>query len=325
MKMTYRLPLILYTLLLLFLGKEQWAGAEAPPKFLMSWGQEKSDWGDLNEPFDITVGPKGSLYVTDARKRKVLKFSAEGKFILQWGNGDVFEKPTGITVSADGKVYVSDYDNDHILKFTSDGQFITQWGRSGKGEGEFDSPSGLAVDALGNVYATDLYNHRVQKFSSDGAFLLSWGKEGKVSNVRSAMNFLMDEGKESLFNYPAKIAVSPDGEIYVSDSYNNRVQVFNAEGKYLRKWGGMGFWGGRFRVASDIAFGPGGQVYVADFYNHRVQVFDTEGKYLNQWGEKGAAQGQFDGPTGLAVDQQGGIYVVDWTNKRIQKFSGDRE
>lgn len=244
---------------------------------------------------------------------------------MQWGDGDRFEKPAGITVSADGFAYVSDYDNDHILKFTSDGQFIKQWGRSGENEGELDSPSGLAVDAAGNVYVTDLYNHRIQKFSSDGTFLSSWGKKGKVNNTRSALNFLIGEGKENLFYYPAKIAVHPDGEVYVSDSYNNRVQVFNAEGKYLRKWGGMGFWGGRFRVASDIAFGPKGQVYVADFYNNRVQVFNTAGKYLNQWGDAGKQTGQFDGPTGLAVDQQGDIYVVDWANRRIQKFSGDEK
>lgn len=322
MKPKDRLFLTFMALLLSFFTLPSGSQAEGQLEFVRSWGQGKTDWGKLSEPFDAAVGPKGHLYVTDARQQKVFKFDREGQLILHWGDADRFEKPTGITVSADGLVYVSDYDSDHILKFTEDGTFITKWGRSGSGKGEFDSPSGLAVDATGHLYVTDLYNHRVQKFTNNGTFLLSWGTEGKVNNVRSALNFLFGEGKEKEFYYPAKIAISPDGEVYVSDSYNNRIQVFDQKGQFLRKWGGMGFWGGRFRVASDIAFGPEAQVYVADFYNNRVQVFKADGTYLRQWGEKGASQGQFDGPTGLAVDQQGNIYVVDWGNKRIQKFLG---
>ncbi|VAX31275.1 hypothetical protein MNBD_NITROSPIRAE01-443 [hydrothermal vent metagenome] len=322
MKQKPRLFFMLLFIVFTFFGCMSKSKAETSPRFLMSWGEKESDWGRLKEPFDAAVGPKGFLYVTDARLQKVFKFDGDGRVITEWGDAKRFEKPTGITVSADGFVYVSDYDNDHILKFTSEGKFLKQWGRSGIGEGEFDSPSGLAVDDSGNIYVTDLYNHRVQKFSSDGRFLLSWGQEGKVNNVRSALNFLFGEGKENLFYYPAKIAVSTKGEVFVSDSYNNRVQVFDQNGQFLHKWGGMGFWGGRFRVASDIAFGPKGQVYVADFYNNRVQVFDPAGKYIKQWGEKGSAEGQFDGPTGLAVDQKGDIYVVDWANHRIQKFSG---
>lgn len=325
MKQKYRLLFSFFTVFLLFFGLVRCIRTEAVSEFLLSWGQEKSDWGGLNEPFDAAVGPNGHLYVTDARQQKVFKFNSEGQFILQWGGAERFEKPTGITVSADGFVYVSDYDKDLIQKFTNDGRFITQWGRSGEGKGEFDSPSGLAVDTAGNIYVSDLYNHRIQKFSSDGTFLLTWGKKGKVNDLRSTLNFLFGEGKKSLFYYPAKIAVHPDGEVYVSDSYNNRVQVFDQTGQFLRKWGGMGFWSGRFRVVSDIAFGPKGDIYVADFYNNRVQVFNTKGKVLKQWGDEGKQAGQFSGPSGLAINQKGDIYVVDWGNKRIQKFSGDEK
>ncbi|VAX33657.1 hypothetical protein MNBD_NITROSPIRAE01-2199 [hydrothermal vent metagenome] len=167
MKTKYRSMLSFFTFFLLFLSLVWCAETKAISDFVISWGAEKSDRGQLDEPFDAVVGPKGHLYVTDARQQKVLKFDPDGKFVLQWGDAKRFEKPTGITVSEDGFVYVSDYDNDHILKFKSDGTFIKQWGRSGEGEGEFDSPSGLAVDAAGNVYVTDLYNHRIQKFSGN--------------------------------------------------------------------------------------------------------------------------------------------------------------
>lgn len=157
-------------------------------------------------------------------------------------------------------------------------------------------------------------------FSSDGRFILQWGKKEKVNNIRSALNFLWDDGLEGKFYYPAKIAISPKHEIYVADSYNNRIQVFSSDGHFLRKWGGMGLWRGRFRVVSDIAFDPEGNVLVADFYNHCVQRFDPKGHYLNQFGSKGEKEGEFNGPTGLAVDAIGSIYVADFHNARIQKF-----
>ena len=258
-----RLALSGLVLLLLGIGCESRA---APPTFVTTWGEQGAGPGQFNEPFDIAVGPEGFLYVTDARSRRVQKFTTDGAFVTQWsgkGKGKgLFEKPTGIDVSADGFVYVSDYDNDLIQKFTTDGAFVTQWGGSGEEEGFFDSPSGLSVDSEGNIYVMDLYNHRVQKFTEDGTFILAWGEKEKVNNIRSALNFLFNEGLPGMFYFPAKIAVHPDGEVYVSDSYNNRVQVFTKGGTFLRKWGGMGFWGGRFRVASDISFGRKGRVYV---------------------------------------------------------------
>jgi len=90
-----------------------------------------------------------------------------------------------------------------------------------------------------------------------------------------------------------------------SDSYNNRVQVFTQDGVFLQKWGGMGLWGGRFRVASDIAFDPAGHVYIADFYNNRIQLFDADGTYRGQMGAKGEKPGDFDGATGIAISPSG--------------------
>ena len=131
--------------------------------------------------------------------------------------------------------------------------------------------------------------------------------------------FLLPENRDAQFYYSARVAVGPDGLVYVADSYNNRVQVFTPDGGFLRKWGGLGFWGGRFRVTSDLAFDQAGQILVADFYNNRVQLFARDGTYLNQFGEQGAERGQFDGPTGLAMSPTGDLYVADFHNHRIQR------
>jgi DNA-binding beta-propeller fold protein YncE len=199
-------------------------------------------------------------------------------------------------------------------------QFVSMWGKEGAGQGEFVGPFDIAVDQEGFVYVMDEYNFRIQKFTSEGRFLIAWGEKGKVNVVFSALNFLFPEDHEGQFYYPARVAVGPDNLVYVADSYNNRVQVFTPEGTFVRKWGGMGLWGGRFRVTSGMAFDQRGHILVADFYNHRVQIFKTDGTYLNRFGVQGQESGQFDGPIGLASSPAGDLYVADFHNHRIQRF-----
>ena len=142
-----------------------------------------------------------------------------------------------------------------------------------------------------------------------------------VPNWRSVVSGLISPGYEGEFYYPAKIATGPGGRIYVSDSYNNRVQVFTGKGEYLTQWGGMGFWRGRFRVASGIAVDKKGRVFVADYYNNRVQVFTEDGGFIASFGKEGTGPGEFMGPTGVALGPKGKIiYVVDWGNHRVESF-----
>lgn len=289
--------------------------------FVKSWGIKGSEPGRFNEPYGIAVDDGGFVYVTDVRNARVQKFTGEGEFVLEWGGkgSDLFQKPVGIAVDSRGVVYVTDYDSDRIQKFDDRGKFISSWGRNGDDEGEFDAPNDIAVDSKGNIYVTDFYNHRIQKFDKDGKFLKSWGKEGKVDKLRSVLSFIFREEKAGEFNYPAKIAVS-NGKIYVSDAYNNRVQVFSDEGGYIFQFGGMGLWKGRFRISSGIAIDTKGNIFVADFYNNRIHIFDREGKIITSFGRRGIGSGEFRGPTGVAVSRKGDIYVTDWGNHRVQMF-----
>jgi len=287
---------------------------------ISSWGQEGSGPGEFHQPFDIAIDQQGFVYVTDTGNRRVQKFTSDGKFIQQWNGEGMFEKPTGIAVGLGGSVYVSDYFNDTIFKFSQDGKLLTRWGDAGSGEGEFDSPAGVAVDSQGDVYVVDEYNHRIQKFTRDGKFLQAWGKKGKVNSILSAINFILPEGHEGEFYYPSRIAVGPGDLVYVSDSYNNRVQVFTPDGQFVIKWGGMGIWGGRFRVSSAITFDRIGHVHVADFYNNRIQEYTRDGDYIRQFGTKGDGRPGLKGPTGVAIDHNGDLYIVDFHHNRILKF-----
>ena len=119
---------------------------------------------------------------------------------------------------------------------------------------------------------------------------------------------------------PSGIAIDSNGAVYVADRDNARIQVFDAQGNFLRKWGEFGSGDGQFGFPSDIAIDSSGRVYVADTGNHRIQVFDAAGNFLRQWGEEGSGDGQFFFPLGIAIDSSGAVYVADADN-RVQVFN----
>jgi len=134
------------------------------------------------------------------------------------------------------------------------------------------------------------------------------------------------------FQDPRGVAVDAAGNIYVADTGNHRVQVFDANGKYLRGWGQYGSGPGEFNEPWGIAVDGEGNVYVADTWNYRVQKFDSMGKFVRMWGESGdtggdagALPGAFYGPRAVALARDGTVLVMDTGNKRIQRFTADGE
>lgn len=125
------------------------------------------------------------------------------------------------------------------------------------------------------------------------------------------------------FRDPGGIAVDADENVYVADLSNNRVQVLDSDGTFLRAWGSQGSGEGEFNRPIDIAVGPDGGVYVVEEGNDRVQKFSPEGEPLAAWGSSGADDGQFNAPCALTVDAQGLVHVVDRQNRRIQVFGPD--
>ena len=127
-----------------------------------------------------------------------------------------------------------------------------------------------------------------------------------------------------MFNRPWGVAVNArDGEIFVTDSENHRVQIFNSYGKYLRSFGREGNKGGEFHHPTGITFHKNGNIFVADKHYHRIQIFSGEGEYVGMFGGKGSLDSQLCYPWGLSVDSDGNIIVADGCNKLIKIFSPD--
>jgi uncharacterized protein (TIGR03663 family) len=186
-------------------------------------------------------------------------------------------------------------------------------GGEGVGEGEFFRPRDIAVAPDGSVYVADTANHRIQHLSPEGEVLNVWG---------SYANRLEGEAPGGTFNEPWGIAVAPDGNVYIADTWNHRIQWFTPEGEFLGMFGQEGygdvpnaFWGPR-----DVAVDAEGRVYVSDTGNKYIKVFDREGSFIGQFGGAGYLTGFLDEPVGLAVSEQGVVYVVDTWNQRIQGF-----
>jgi DNA-binding beta-propeller fold protein YncE len=122
---------------------------------------------------------------------------------------------------------------------------------------------------------------------------------------------------------PYRVAVDSEGNVYVADTGNFRIQKFDTDGNFLTQWGSYGTGKGYFRSPWGVAVDSVGYVYVADTGNNRIQKFDTDGNFLIQWGRYGRGEGQFRSPYGVAVDSEGNVYAADTYNFRIQKFDTD--
>ncbi len=181
-----------------------------------------------------------------------------------------------------------------------------------------NAPRAIAPGLANDFYIADSRNHRILHISSDGSLINQWG---------SFADAFSSDAPISTFNEPWGIGVGPDGSVYVTDTWNHRIQKFTKDGAPVKMWGQYGqplpgvpesassFWGPR-GVAVDVK----GNVLVADTGNKRIVVFDKDGNYITEFGSAGFDPGQFDEPVGVAIAPSGTVYVTDTWNQRIQAF-----
>jgi hypothetical protein len=174
-----------------------------------------------------------------------------------------------VAVDSKDRVYVFNRGEHPMMVFDREGNFITSWG-----EGVFKRAHGLHIDRDDHLYCTDDGDHSVRKCTTDGKILLTLGVPGRPAPFMSG----------EPFHRCTHTALSPKGEIYVSDGYGNAcVHKYTPDGKHIKSWGESGTEPGQFNLVHNIVTDEDGWVYVADRENHRVQVFDGNGRYETQW------------------------------------------
>ena len=182
-----------------------------------------------------------------------------------WEFGDV----AAVGVDRQDRVYVFNRGAHPMCVFDRDGEFLTSWG-----EDIFHHAHGIHIGPDETIYCTDDGDHTVRKCTLSGKVLLEIGIPGRPSKFMSGVPF----------SRCTHTALSPDGEIYVSDGYSNaRIHKYSPGGKLLTSWGEPGCEPGQFNLPHNICCAADGWVYVADRENHRVQVFDASGKFETQW------------------------------------------
>ena len=140
--------------------------------------------------------------------------------------------------------------------------------------------------------------------------VLQWGSFGQI-----------DGGH---FFQLESLSIDNEGNVYVTDSGNARIQKFTSDGQFLKTWGVSGTDNGEFKKPTGIATYEN-NVYVVDSEQARIQVFDSTGKFLQSWGKFGHDQGELSYPQGIAISNDGVVYVADTENHRIQQFTTDGE
>ncbi|MAT43882.1 MAG: hypothetical protein CL609_16225 [Anaerolineaceae bacterium] len=189
-------------------------------------------------------------------------------------------------------------------------------GNSGIPDQQLLNPRGLAVASDGSIYVADAGNNRIMHFNPDGTLINTWGTYAN-SEIQNAPG--------GTFYEPWGIAFGPDGSVFVTDTWNHRVQRFTSDGQFITEWGFFGtadspdgFWGPR-----GIAVDDNGRVFVADTGNKRIAVYDSNGEFITSFGQPGFELGELDEPVGIGLGLNGEVYVADTWNQRIQVFVPD--
>jgi tripartite motif-containing protein 71 len=284
-------------------------------KFIRSVGTKGTAYEQLGLPTAVEAAPGGQIYVTDWEDDKVAEYGEGGAFIRQFGSQGnepgQLQQPTGIAIDSRGDVWVGDQNNDRVEEFNQAGEYLRRFGTEGPNAGQFrlQYPIGIATDTTGDIWVTDPLNNRVEKWISAG-----FARPAGTSYVRAIGS---SGGGSGQFSWPVDVAVAANGNLWVTDFFNNRIEKLSESGGYLGQITGEG----TAKLTNPIAtaIDPAGHLWVLDRGNNRVEEFTESGGLIRAFGGSGTSV--LNGPSGIAVDSKGHVWVADSTNNRLEEFS----
>lgn len=232
-----------------------------PYRTIENWAKlpEGRPWGSTA---GVTVDRNGNIWVAErcgantcagSNLAPILEFDPSGKLLTSFGAG-MFIFPHGISADRDGNIWVTDGDGKdgkghQVFKFSPKGKVLLTLGKAGvagAGEDTFNKPSAVAIASNGDIFVADGHggesNARIVKFTKQGKFIMTWGKKGSAPGE---------------LNIPHALAFDSKGRLFVADRGNNRIQIFDQNGKYLDQWQ-------QFSRPSGIFIDRNDLIYVAD-------------------------------------------------------------
>jgi peptidylamidoglycolate lyase len=239
---------------------------------------------------------------------QILVLNADGKVMEDWQQwNDLIVVPHNVAISPydrERHIWVIDREGQQILKFTNDGKKLVlkigEKGVAGTDHEHFNLPAGIAFLPDGSFYIADGYrNTRVIKFDAAGKFQLEWGTKGT---------------EPGQFNLVHSVAVDAARRVFVADRSNNRIQIFDAQGKFLDQWQHIA------QPAYLLIAADNKSLWVASNGADRIAKYDMNGVFQTSWGVHGNLPGWITNFHNFAVDPSGALYVADAFNNRVQKF-----
>lgn len=340
-------------------------GAVGQPRFVGDNGPATQ--ANLHFPGGLAVDSSGNLYIADTADNSIREVTTDGLIHTIAGNGfagytgdaalaidSTVNHPQDVTVDSAGNIYIADTGNSLIRKITTDGNInyiagsvstssgisIANAGYSGDNgvatSAGLIEPYGVAVDPAGNVYIAERADGRVRQINTKGYMYTIVGN--------GTLGFAGDGGKgtSAELNAPLSVALDPSGNLYISDSLNNRVRAVAGAGSgnitTVAGNGGFSYSGdggpgthAQFNGPRAVATDAAGNLYIADTVNNVVRKVTTGGTVSTIAGNGTAGFGgdngagtsaQLNQPVGVAVDSSGNVYIADTANSRVRKLSG---
>ena len=259
-------------------------------------------------PYGIAVDSKGLVYVADQKVGAIFIFNTDTREVQLIRNGYEarFGLINGLAIDDDDRLFVSDGKMHRVVIFDKKHEIAGQIN-----EGLVD-PVGLAIDTQNRfLYVVDTQLDQVLVFDADTFKpLRRIGTGGKN-------HWLTTPGD---FGAPSNVALDKQGNVYVTDTMNNRVEIFDADGNFVSLFGKHGDGPGYIARPKGIAVDCDGHIWIADSYQDRVQVFNREGQLLTYLGGHGHFPGQFEALIGIAIDKQNRVFTTEQYPGRMQMF-----
>jgi 6-bladed beta-propeller len=256
----------------------------------------------------IAINSQGNIFVLHRGPSPLMEFTPDGKFIRALGDG-FFHRPHGLRIDADDNIWTTDVGAHVVYKFSPEGRIVLVLGVKGT-PGDmhryghlalFNEPNDVAIGPGGDIFVSQGHGKgepRMVKFDRDGNFIKAWGRNGQGSGE---------------FDIPHSIVIDANGLLYLADRNNERIQVFDLDGNYLRESKHPG-------TPCGLFISPDQHLWLAHGHTGRVMQLALDGSVLGITGQQGKAIGQFGEAHFIAVSGRNEIFVADTLNWRVQKY-----